>query len=234
MNLFDICKKIKIQNEDPIDSEDTFEDFLEDDEAADVIQSINFVNNSICNNQDWNFRERRTTFQTVISQDEYTKPFGKIWKLKHEGQVSPLVEIHYDYIIDNPQSGTPYNYAFYADKLVLYPTPIEAKIVTAYFYTNNFAKKINQSQQVIDAISLENETDYSIIPAHLHDILVYGACIEHYKKPSREKSILWQARFNQLMSDFESASRNSVNEYGRIIFGERPKDIIQDFFDPRK
>ena len=167
MNLFDLCKAIKIQNEDPLDTDATFDDFFEDEEAADIILSINSVNNSICNSNDWNFREAKTTFQTVIAEDEYTKPFGKIWKMKHEGQVTPLGEIHYDYIIDYPQTGTPYNYSFYADKLILYPTPTEVKTVTAYYYTNYFAKSINESSEIVDTSSLANGTDYSIIPVHL-------------------------------------------------------------------
>jgi len=78
MNLFDLCKAIKIQNEDPLDTDATFDDFFEDEEAADIILSINSVNNSICNSNDWNFREAKTTFQTVIAEDEnLSAKYGK-------------------------------------------------------------------------------------------------------------------------------------------------------------
>lgn len=150
--------------------------------------------------EEWNFRKDLTTFQTVAGQSIYVMPAGLIEKqgVRVEGVTYPLANEKSPYNLAT-SSGTPNRYYVQGSKLVLYPTPTDARTVTVHYLKLNSGLSETGTEQ----IGLNLETDKPNIPETFHDLVVCEAELL-YMRDKQTKNLAQakldaQTRRNQLI-----------------------------------
>ena len=166
--------------------------------------------------EEWNFRKSVMTFQTVDGQSAYDMPLGIIEKqgVKVEGVTNPLTFESAPYSLDN-SSGTPSRYYIQGDKLVLYPTPTDARTVTVHYL--NLMSGLSESGT--PQIGLTLETDVPNIPETFHDLIVKKAELFYMRDKSTKNTVQAKADVQKRISQLTDLDRGTLEASPIITFG---------------
>lgn len=157
MNYFEIIQKVfQLSWRKPI----TSFALTTDKRYYDTIDAIKNANADFMRSKYHNFRGRKTTFSTVIGQQEYPNIYGNI----HEDGMFVLndssnivVKYDYDYrefiSTGSQQTGMPLKYSIFNNKIIFDKVPDAVYEITLLYDTNNFVKQIN----TIDAESASGQ-----------------------------------------------------------------------------
>jgi len=150
-----------------------------DSPYVEIKQYINQILEEVCSKYYWTFRERSFTLHTVAGQREYSLPSdvatADIIKngIRIQNSFRPLYfMISSDLDCIAQQSGKPYRYSVYSDKLILDPTPDAVYTLTIKYLTANFAYA---SDGVTAQPVLNLGTDVTIIPDRFIKVVEWGA-----------------------------------------------------------
>ena len=169
MNYFDLikslCRSIALKKRPPTSFNDTQET---------MYKYKQLITNALADifSEEWNFRKDILTFQTVAGQSSYDMPLGIIEKqgVRVVGVTYPLNNEKAPYNLTT-SNGIPNRYYVQGSKLVLYPTPTDARTVTVHYLNQMSGLSADGTPQV----GLNLETDVPNMPVTFHDLIVKKA-----------------------------------------------------------
>ena len=182
-----------------------------------VLSEINRATEDIFMHKSFKFREKTTTFNTVISQQNYTLPNGVI---KTKGIFIPSIRTEalcYDNsqdlkdFISYTDTGTPDKYTVYNNEIWMYPIPDSIVSVTVLYNTHQWAKTAGGTEKT----SMTLTDDEPNFPAIFHSLIIYKALFYLFDDDlGKQRS--WYERYRNKLRDIKSESNyteDNSNKY---------------------
>jgi len=205
MNYFEIIKKVAVCPGINLKEPQVFD--TSDSQIKKIKNAVNQALKSVCSCWDWNFRVKKTVFESVSGLSEYNGVGGNIFKVLCERDISTQYELTYSSDIDiMSRSGIPCSYKIRFGKIALYPTPSESKTVTVYYYTDKYA----YTDEQVEKEELEYETDVPLIPEKYQDLIVHKAVLNYFAKPSKKEYPYYLAQYCERLSQVKLDDRDSL------------------------
>jgi len=205
--LIAVYRTVAVDNTPPISFSDT------DVELEKIKQLWQLALSSIFCEQ-WNFRKDLMTFQTVAGQASYDMPVGIIEKsgVSIAGNTYLLINEKAPYSL-TVQSGVPQRYYVQGSKLVLHPTPTDARTVNVHYLHLMQAKDESGNLKA----KMELETDVPNIPEQFHDLIVSKTELLYMRDTATRNSAQLKEDIKKRISQLTDLDRGTLEASPIII-----------------
>lgn len=210
-------------------------DFTEasQDEYAVIRLAIQEAAEDVYMNKAFRFRERKTTFNTVADQREYTNSYDIIHEMYMESYTYPVTYIEdYTALLTSATRLTIPCYTVYNDEIWLYPTPSSVEEVTVMHDSFDWAIT-NTYGTGTEKQSMTLSDDEPNFPTIHHKIVEYKALIDLFANGQDTKLALYTSKYKQKMADIIAESIGTREASPRIEMPDRysPRTrYVRDFF----
>lgn len=236
-NFYDILKNVCT-----LAHEDLPYDFSSEESPYNEIkQYIKNITEEVCSIFPWTFRERKLVISTVAGQREYDLSDGTVVSnivkngVRINDSTEPLYFVfHNDLDRVQMESGKPYRYSAFAEKLVLDPVPDGVYNIQIKYLTTNYALSADKTTL---KPNLELEDDVSIIPDRFIKVVEWGAySLYRQNLNPDEKYKFAKEKYLQYLIDMQKQDNYGGDDFSKFIMGNETDYsslLIKQFFDPR-
>lgn len=175
----------------------TFAELVKNDHKK-IKNTLNIVNQEICNSENWNFLLRKTILTIPADTTEVSNTIdGRILHLYIDGQKYYYKEDFEPFLTGNTANCS---YSVCNDKL-LFPKFKQPKNAQVLYYTRNCVKALDNTEK--DEMTLE--TDTSLIPMPFaQQLLIYGTCLRVKANPSYVRFSYWISMYKEALANLKT------------------------------